>query len=97
MEENQWHVGKPKKSNRKPWALDRATKQKPIRLEPESEQGGSRGTDTRRSENRWRKQNDEVLGGPAGDTDRDRREDLLTHEENRRRDWSPCTSTLDEY
>jgi hypothetical protein len=96
-EENQWHVGKPKRSNRKPWALDRATKQKPIRLELESEQADGKGTDARCSENRWRNQIGEALGTPVGDTDRDRREDLLSDEENQRRDRSPCTMTLDEY
>jgi hypothetical protein len=85
-EENQWHVGKPKRSNRKPWVLDRAMKQKPIRLEPESKQAGGRGTDARHSENRWRKQIGEALGTPAGDINGDRREDLLSDEENRRCD-----------
>jgi hypothetical protein len=64
-EENQWHIGEPKRSNRKPWALDQATKQKPIRLEPESEQAGGRGTNARRSENQGRKQIGEALGAPA--------------------------------
>jgi hypothetical protein len=53
--ENQWHVSKLKRLNRKPWALDQATKQKPIRLELESEQVGGRGINARRSKNRWRK------------------------------------------
>jgi hypothetical protein len=82
VEENQWHIGEPKRSNKKPWALDRATKQKLIQLEPEFEQAGGRGTDARRSKNRWRKPIGKALGSPAGDTDRDRREGMLTDEEN---------------
>jgi hypothetical protein len=50
-EENQWNISKPKRSNKKPWALDRATKQKLIWLEPKSKQAGGRGTDAQRSKN----------------------------------------------
>jgi hypothetical protein len=76
---------------------EKADKQKPIWIEPESEQVGGRGTNARCSENQWRKQIGEALGAPAGDTDRDRREDLLTGEENQRHDRSPCIETPDEH
>jgi hypothetical protein len=67
--------GKPGRGNKK-------TSKKPIRLKTESEQAGGRGTNAQHSKNRWRQQIGEALGAPAGDTDRDRREALLTDKEN---------------